>query len=127
MRFINDNQRKAVFANMANGPVSGINRVKFSASSSSSVVCPKCGSKIWDTSNVDQRLNKCWKCGLRFDNMDNGPVISGDDRANYVEEDELFSAKSDIYDIIRESGIKPNKYAKSYIDGLGFEGQRLDQ
>jgi len=30
-------------------------------------VCPQCGEDIWDVSTVDQRLNKCWKCGLRCD------------------------------------------------------------
>jgi len=30
--------------------------------------CPKCKRKIWDKSTIDQRLNKCWDCGLRFDN-----------------------------------------------------------
>jgi len=37
MRFSSDSQRKAVFANMANGPVSGINRVKFSFANSDEV------------------------------------------------------------------------------------------
>jgi hypothetical protein len=30
--------------------------------------CPGCMAEIWDVSTVDQRLNKCWECGLRFDN-----------------------------------------------------------
>lgn len=29
--------------------------------------CPKCSNKIWDKATKDQALNKCWKCGLRFD------------------------------------------------------------
>src|SRR5579864_862221 len=29
--------------------------------------CPNCGKEIWDVSTVDQRLNKCWNCGIRFD------------------------------------------------------------
>jgi hypothetical protein len=29
--------------------------------------CPKCGEPIWDEAGVDQRLNKCWGCGWRFD------------------------------------------------------------
>ena len=64
MVFRSDSQRKAMFANMINGPVSGSNMVKF--------------SQI-------------------------GPV---------------FSAKSDIYDIIKDAKIKPNSYAQSYIDSL---------
>lgn len=31
------------------------------------VVCPKCGEPVWDVATVDQRLNKCHNCGLRFD------------------------------------------------------------
>lgn len=31
-----------------------------------SVKCPKCGKEIWDVSTVDQALNKCWNCGMRF-------------------------------------------------------------
>jgi transcription elongation factor Elf1 len=31
------------------------------------VNCPRCGEQVWDTATVDQRLNKCWGCGLRFD------------------------------------------------------------
>ena len=29
--------------------------------------CPRCNKIIWDHATVDQRLNKCWECGLRFD------------------------------------------------------------
>jgi hypothetical protein len=29
--------------------------------------CPKCGKPVWDKAGADQRLNKCWECGLRFD------------------------------------------------------------
>ena len=32
--------------------------------------CPKCNEKVWDKATVDQQLNKCWECGLRFDNRD---------------------------------------------------------
>ena len=28
--------------------------------------CPECGAVVWDVATVDQRLNKCWMCGLRF-------------------------------------------------------------
>jgi len=28
--------------------------------------CPECGEIVWDVSNADQHLNKCWKCGLKF-------------------------------------------------------------
>ena len=37
------------------------------------VICPGCGEEVWDVSTVDQRLNKCWKCGLRFDNEESNP------------------------------------------------------
>jgi ssDNA-binding Zn-finger/Zn-ribbon topoisomerase 1 len=30
------------------------------------VFCPQCHEEVWDIANVDQRLNKCWNCGLRF-------------------------------------------------------------
>ncbi len=30
--------------------------------------CPKCGKEIWDKSTIDQRLNWCHNCGLKFDN-----------------------------------------------------------
>lgn len=29
--------------------------------------CPRCGGEVWDAATADQRLNKCWNCGLRFD------------------------------------------------------------
>jgi predicted RNA-binding Zn-ribbon protein involved in translation (DUF1610 family) len=32
------------------------------------LICPRCGEEVWDRSTPDQRLNKCWNCGLRFDN-----------------------------------------------------------
>lgn len=32
------------------------------------VACPRCGAEVWDRATADQRLNKCWGCGLRFDN-----------------------------------------------------------
>ena len=32
--------------------------------------CPKCGSGVWDRATQDQRLNKCWGCGLRFDSQE---------------------------------------------------------
>jgi len=28
--------------------------------------CVKCGAKCTDVSTVDQRLNKCWECGIRW-------------------------------------------------------------
>ena len=31
------------------------------------VKCPKCGEPVWDKAGADQRLNKCWGCGWRFD------------------------------------------------------------
>lgn len=31
------------------------------------VKCPKCGEIAWDIAKPGQRLNKCWKCGTRFD------------------------------------------------------------
>lgn len=34
------------------------------------VHCPQCAAKIWDVITVDQRLNKCWNCGLSFDNQE---------------------------------------------------------
>lgn len=30
------------------------------------VICPDCGNHVWDVATVDQHLNKCWNCGLRF-------------------------------------------------------------
>lgn len=30
------------------------------------MTCPKCGKEVWDTANVDQALNKCWDCGLKW-------------------------------------------------------------
>ena len=30
------------------------------------VECPGCGEVVWDTATVDQHLNKCWACGLKF-------------------------------------------------------------
>lgn len=32
------------------------------------IVCPDCDEPVWDIATVDQHLNKCWKCGLRFMN-----------------------------------------------------------
>lgn len=34
--------------------------------------CPKCNGDVWDLATVDQRLNKCWDCGVRFDNEEGG-------------------------------------------------------
>jgi hypothetical protein len=28
--------------------------------------CPECGEIVWDVATIDQHLNKCWKCGLKF-------------------------------------------------------------
>ena len=28
--------------------------------------CPECGAGVWDVSTVDQALNKCWSCGIRW-------------------------------------------------------------
>lgn len=30
-------------------------------------LCPDCNQPVWDVATIDQRLNKCWSCGLRFD------------------------------------------------------------
>lgn len=30
------------------------------------ILCPECQEPIWDVSTVDQALNKCWNCGVRF-------------------------------------------------------------
>lgn len=29
-------------------------------------ICPECKAVVWDTATVDQHLNKCWGCGLKF-------------------------------------------------------------
>jgi len=34
------------------------------------VKCPNCKKIIFDVATVDQRLNKCWECGLKFDNQE---------------------------------------------------------
>ena len=34
------------------------------------IKCPGCGKLVWDIATQDQRLNKCWECGLRFDSPD---------------------------------------------------------
>lgn len=34
--------------------------------------CPKCNAEVWDVATVDQHLNKCWECGLRFDSEEDG-------------------------------------------------------
>ena len=39
------------------------------------VYCPKCKEEIWDKSSIDQRLNKCWNCGIRFDNEETQPFV----------------------------------------------------
>jgi hypothetical protein len=39
------------------------------------VKCPGCGKTVWDIATIDQRLNKCWECGLRFDNPDRGDEV----------------------------------------------------
>lgn len=39
------------------------------------VICPKCGREVWDKASADQRLNKCWGCGLRFDNEEEGGEV----------------------------------------------------
>ncbi len=31
------------------------------------VKCPHCHHHVWDTATIDQRLNHCHNCGLRFD------------------------------------------------------------
>lgn len=31
------------------------------------IKCPDCKAIIWDKKTIDQRLNKCHGCGLRFD------------------------------------------------------------
>jgi hypothetical protein len=38
--------------------------------------CPDCLEEIWDVSTIDQHLNKCWKCGLKFlDDIDVADVL----------------------------------------------------
>jgi DNA-directed RNA polymerase subunit RPC12/RpoP len=29
-------------------------------------ICPECSETVWDVSTIDQRLNKCWNCGIRW-------------------------------------------------------------
>jgi len=41
--------------------------------------CPNCGKPVWDQAGADQRLNKCWGCGQRFDTKPEvaaGPLAS---------------------------------------------------
>jgi ssDNA-binding Zn-finger/Zn-ribbon topoisomerase 1 len=40
-------------------------------SSQPDITCPDCGEMVWDVAKPDQRLNKCWECGLRFDTVAN--------------------------------------------------------
>jgi len=39
-----------------------------------SLTCPRCGSPVWDQASPDQRLNKCWECGLRFDSQEDNKI-----------------------------------------------------
>lgn len=36
------------------------------------ITCPSCNGVVWDIATIDQRLNKCWGCGVRFDNEEGG-------------------------------------------------------
>jgi hypothetical protein len=51
------------------------------------VECPECEEPVWDIANRNQRLNKCWKCGTRFDTMDNDSRDPGEiwDELEYEE------------------------------------------
>lgn len=41
--------------------------------------CPECGEDVWDEATIDQRLNKCWKCGLKFMNDTEDAIEDNDD------------------------------------------------
>jgi hypothetical protein len=30
------------------------------------MLCPNCLMEVWDVATIDQHLNKCWDCGLKF-------------------------------------------------------------
>jgi len=176
MVFSSDSQRKAAFANMMNGPISGLNRVKFSndprkelqdafgiTGAISSGTCSACGGPAGSFKSAleEKEYSMSGLCSACQDKVFGGNEMELDeeyaakqaaageeraeDRLSAREELEMyrksvrdnppkkvkitkedlkklddadFSKKSDIYDIIKEAGIKPNQYAQAYIDAL---------
>jgi hypothetical protein len=78
------------------------------------VVCPKCGKKVWDKVTVDQRLNKCWSCGTRFDNDE-------DEVAESTEKGMVFEFKKGDKVWVRYSGNKEKIYDGQVVSQTGDE------
>jgi hypothetical protein len=77
----------------------------------SSKKCPHCSKDIWDESTVDQRLNKCWDCGMRFDNPDS----SDDVEATFTPQD--IMAISELDEIARADNSDIRKVASESYKG----------
>lgn len=133
MRFTSDRQRKAAFANMMNGPISGMNRVNFSSRSKEDQTyklleevtydgywtCPECGNRM------EPDAGRC-RCGFK------SPLVAlglADDTESVDKADVAKSSvsksslKSEVRDILDKAKFKANPYAQAYIDNLDAADQ----
>ncbi len=64
---------------------------------SKTVFCPECGVLVWDVATIDQALNKCWGCGLRFMNdIDDEEVMPVPDNMTEDEWQEVLARPEPI-------------------------------
>jgi hypothetical protein len=94
----------------------------------SSKKCPKCGEDIWDTSTVDQRLNKCWNCGTRFDNPEAEASLSNEiARADNAEIRKVATKKVALQLWERASNYMGDDLSDYYMGpAIGYEKEPLE-
>ena len=80
-------------------------------------ICPSCSTPAWDASTADQRLNKCHKCGLRFDNAPGQTLGDKMIELSYTRDPKRAGK---IADFLRfQRGANYNKVA-AFFAGYGF-------
>ena len=88
------------------------------------VLCPTCGKEVWDVATVDQRLNKCHECGIKFNSPELEEAIDeeGYDENNAEAEytkGESFVLRNDGLDVwLREYRKALKQGNKDYAYGI---------
>ncbi len=95
---------------------------KLSQVENESKICPQCGDVVWDVATLDQRLNKCWECGLRFDNEENEHEPENDDdverrrivRVEFSDGDHLKTEINGTKQSILDYYLAPDRLPQDY-------------